>query len=172
MVEFGILALLFTLIMFAIADFGMLLNGWVAVSSAAREAGRRASMGVFVDEVAESARQFAPIPGVPPSALKVVVQYCTTVTCTTPTETFCMGGPPPPHYPIPACGVTDPATYPQPFPVGPSVGSTVRVWVIADTFEVITPLVRPFFGCAGSLPHCWVPIASSTTMRFEGPPPL
>ena len=35
MVEFGILALLFTLIMFAIADFGMLLNGWVAVSSAA-----------------------------------------------------------------------------------------------------------------------------------------
>jgi Flp pilus assembly protein TadG len=166
MVEFGILALLFTLIMFAIADFGMLLNGWVAVSSAAREAGRRASMGVPVPQIAESARAFAPIPGVPPSALKVVAQYCNDAQCNTVARTFCMDGPPPPQYNIPSCSPMD-ATYPQTF----TPGYTVRVWVIADTFEVITPLVRPFFGCSGSVPHCWVPIASSTTMRFEGPPP-
>jgi hypothetical protein len=40
--------------------------------------------------------------------------------------------------------------------------------VIADKFEVITPLVRPFFGCATTATHCYVPLTSATTMRYEG----
>ncbi|MBV9897375.1 MAG: pilus assembly protein, partial [Chloroflexi bacterium] len=46
-VEFGIIAILFTLIMFAIADFGLLLNDWLSVSSGARLLAREASVGVY-----------------------------------------------------------------------------------------------------------------------------
>ncbi len=35
-VEFGIVAITFSLIMFAIADFGLLLNDWLSVSSGVR----------------------------------------------------------------------------------------------------------------------------------------
>ena len=47
-VEFGILALLFALMMFAIVEFGLLLNGWVSVSSTTREAARWAATGLHV----------------------------------------------------------------------------------------------------------------------------
>jgi len=165
MVEFGILALLFTLIMFAIADFGMLLNGWVAVSSAARDASRRASVGETVDQVMDSARHFAPLPGVRPADVKVVIDYCdiTDPLCATPFRTMCE---------TPPAGVTCAAWNPT-FPTGsppPSPGYTVRVTVVADTFEVITPLVRPFFGCNSSTAHCWVKLTSSSALRYEGPP--
>jgi hypothetical protein len=177
MVEFGILALLFTLIMFAIADFGMLLNGWVAVSSAAREGGRRAALGMSVTQVASAARNFAAIPGTPPSTLKVHATYCNPdfSTCVT----WCSGyysGPKPA-----AClahPVTEPAepelnAYPNPAgpPPQPQPGWSVKVNVIADKFEVITPLVRPFFQCDSTDAHCYVPIISSTTVFFEGPRP-
>lgn len=46
-VEFGIIAILFTLLMFAIADFGLLLNDWLSVSSGARQLGREAAVGRF-----------------------------------------------------------------------------------------------------------------------------
>jgi hypothetical protein len=46
-VEFGIIAILFTLIMFAIADFGLLLNDWLAVSSGARHLARDAAVGMY-----------------------------------------------------------------------------------------------------------------------------
>ncbi len=46
-VEFGIIAILFTLIMFAIADFGLLLNDWLSVSSGARQLARDASVGMY-----------------------------------------------------------------------------------------------------------------------------
>jgi len=164
MVEFGILALLFTLIMFAIADFGMLLNGWIAVSSATREAGRRASMGENVQQVTDAARNFAPVPGVRPQDVKVVIDYCaaTDPLCQTPSVTQCDVAP--------SDGTTclwQPA-FPTTTP--PSPGDTIRVRVIADTFEVITPLVRPFF-CNSSQPHCNVPLRSHISMRYEGPPP-
>src|SRR5215216_5014004 len=91
MIEFGLLALLFTLILFGIADFGMLLNGWVAVSSATREAGRRASLGQPVGDVTDAARRFAPVPGVPPDQVKVVIQYCSAgdFACAAPVVTMC-----------------------------------------------------------------------------------
>jgi TadE-like protein len=174
MVEFGLLALLFTLILFGIADFGMLLNGWVAVSSAARDSGRRASIGQRVEDVSTAARKFAPIPGVPPAALKVVTEYCLAgdFACAAPYATLCDTAPQgytcdpwSPTYPTP----------PQALPI-PNPNDVVRVIVVADTFEVITPLVRPFFTdptrCpGGNSPRCYVPILSSITMRYEGPPP-
>jgi hypothetical protein len=46
-VEFGIIAILFTLIMFAIADFGLLLNDWLSVSSGARLLARDVAVGGF-----------------------------------------------------------------------------------------------------------------------------
>src|SRR5207302_9142113 len=46
-VEFGIVAITFTLIMFAIADFGLLLNDWLSVSSGARLLARDAAVGVY-----------------------------------------------------------------------------------------------------------------------------
>ena len=45
MVEFGIVAILFTLLMFAIVDFGLLLNSWVALSSGTRQVARAATVG-------------------------------------------------------------------------------------------------------------------------------
>ena len=166
MVEFGILALLFTLIMFAIADFGMLLNGWVAVSSATREAGRRAAMGEVVHDVGEAAQNFAPVPGVNPDSIEVTVEYC----CSNGNVKVC--------YPT-ACGGPAADAFPQPLPPlpapnpapNPNPGDTVTVNVAASNFEVITPLVRPFFGCDSSKPHCTVPLRSRLSMRYEGPPP-
>lgn len=168
-VEFGLLALLFTLILFGIADFGLLLNGWIAVSSSAREGARRAAVGAEVKGtrpeygVIDSAQSFAPVPGVSPSQVKVVVFY----DWATEPEAFCSPGatPPPPE---PTCSVLVPqdaipgATY------DPPADTMVTVTVTADRFEVITPLVRPFFGCDGSVPHCYVPLTSSTSMRYEG----
>lgn len=179
-VEFGLLALLFTLILFGIADFGMLLNGWVAVSSAAREGARRASVGAEVvgttsaRGVIDSAKSFAPVPGVPPSQVKVIVYYDWPSPNGT---TFCSNGATPP--PGLSCttlysqsanpnvvGCTNPPTASPCFT--PPADIMVTVTVTADTFEVITPLVRPFFGCGGNVPKCYVPITSSTSMRYEG----
>ena len=45
-VEFGIIAILFTLILFAIADFGLLLNTWLSASSGVRLLARDAAVGM------------------------------------------------------------------------------------------------------------------------------
>lgn len=52
-VEFGIVAILFTLILFAIADFGLLLNDWLSVSSTTRQLGRDAAVGMHSCSQAE-----------------------------------------------------------------------------------------------------------------------
>jgi hypothetical protein len=45
----------------------------------------------------------------------------------------------------------------------------VRVSVIAHGAQIITPLIRPFFGCTNGVnPNCNVTLTSSTLMRFEG----
>src|SRR4051794_33333350 len=49
-VEFGIVALLFTLLMFAVVDFGLLLNGWLTVASDAQQLARNAAVGTFSNE--------------------------------------------------------------------------------------------------------------------------
>jgi hypothetical protein len=62
-VEFGIIAITFTLIMFAIADFGLLLNDWLSVSSGARLLARDAAVGMFQADLTQEATTLK-IPGV------------------------------------------------------------------------------------------------------------
>jgi Flp pilus assembly protein TadG len=160
-VEFGLLALLFTLLLFAIVDFGLLLNGWVTVSSAAREGARRAAVGISTSSTVHDTQQFAPVPGLAPSEVKVTIAYCDGTTC----EYFCsyaagqqpIGG-----------GTGDKCLAPTATATTYKPNSTVKVTVTADKFQVVTPLVRPFFGCGGNQPTCFVPLSSFTSMRYEG----
>jgi Flp pilus assembly protein TadG len=161
-VEFGLLALLFTLLLFAIVDFGLLLNGWVTVSSAAREGARRAAVGISTQKVVDETQKFAPVPGLAPSEVKVTIAYCDD---SNPCEYFCSYGAG--QQPIGAgAGATCQA--PSVTPTGYKPNSRVSVTVTADKFQVVTPLVRPFFGCGGTQPTCFVPLNSSTSMRYEG----
>src|SRR5438045_8310502 len=45
-VEFGLVALLFTLLLMGTVDFAILLNGWLGVSSSARDIARQAAVGL------------------------------------------------------------------------------------------------------------------------------
>jgi len=209
-VEFGIIAILFTLIMFAIADFGLLLNDWLTVSSGARQLARDASVGMY------SCQQDHCLGGVTPdlwneasqltiagvsqdsfahyccgvgSAIELNVTYydqctpgvgsCSPVNTSDPTQldkryssNGVQGGCTP--NPIVAC----------PHPAGPSLtgtckgpgvpcpGDTVVVTLKAAGAQVITPLVRPFFTnsttCPTNSAHCYVPLSSTVSLRFEG----
>src|ERR1051326_4603741 len=74
-VEFGIIAILFTLIMFAIADFGLLLNDWLTISSDARLLARDAAVGMNQGFLwNEATAQAKAIPGV--SADPIFTSIC------------------------------------------------------------------------------------------------
>jgi hypothetical protein len=62
-VEFGVVAILFTLLMFAIVDFGLLLNGWLTVSSDTEKLARDAAVGATNTQLLATASSFG-IPGV------------------------------------------------------------------------------------------------------------
>src|SRR6202035_1949803 len=86
-VEFGIIALLFTALMFATVDFGLLLNTWLAVSTGTREIARNASVGKNQDTLQKQAlllnfpsvgtRGFAKKCCDDTSAIEVRVEYLT-----------------------------------------------------------------------------------------------
>src|SRR6266566_4895429 len=59
-VEFGLVALLFTLLLMGTVDFAILLNGWLGVSSSARDIARQLAVGVCPPT---SARNY--VPGLP-----------------------------------------------------------------------------------------------------------
>jgi Flp pilus assembly protein TadG len=172
-VEFGILALLFALMMFAIVEFGLLLNGWVSVSSTTREAARWAATGLHVagsgaiDGIYEKVAKGQKPAGVPWYDQTVTVEYGsppTLWTCTTPVV----------QPPYAACtgpgGLTaTPDTFPAlTGPTAVPIGTPVKVTITAAHYEVITPLVRPFFDCNGTVVHCYVPISSWSSMYYEG----
>jgi hypothetical protein len=208
-VEFGIIAILFTLIMFAIADFGLLLNDWLSVSSGARQLARDASVGMY------SCQQGHCLGGVTPdlwneasrltiagvaqdsfssyccgagSAVQLDITYynqctpgvgsCVRVDPATLDSRYSSGGT------QGGCQAT--ATQPCAHPAGPSgpgsctnqpnpprcPGDTVVVTLTAAGAQVITPLVRPFFTnsttCPATGAHCYVPLSSTVSLRFEG----
>lgn len=189
-VEFGIVALLFTLLVFATVDFGLLLNTWLSVSSASRELARSASVGkqqVFLQDESSALN----VPSVdrggfpsfccsPGSAVEVKIEYFdhTAPACQPPvtnTPAACpitAGSKIFNVYPFPNADTkgscpTSPSSPGS--PCHPQADDWVTVTVIAHGAQVITPLVRPFFGCSnGSNPKCYVPLTSSTTMRYEG----
>ena len=50
----------------------------------------------------------------------------------------------------------------------PQIGGSVKIEVNAQGAQVITPLIRPFFGCSnGGNPYCLVHISATTIMRLE-----
>jgi Flp pilus assembly protein TadG len=164
MVEFGLIALLFVLILFGIVDFGMLLNGWMNVSTASGLAARQAAVGQSVSNVYTfvTSNSFAPIPGVSPSSLKVAVTYGSPPTSTSYCNQSTLT-----HGSWSDLGITCAGAPPS---TTPNTGDVIGVTVVADQFEIVTPLVRPFFGCSPAATHCYVSLNSSTSMRYEGAP--
>jgi hypothetical protein len=170
-VEFGIIALLFTALMFAVVDLGLLLNTWLSVSSGSRELARNASVGKTWAFLQGEATNIS----VPALDLSGFTSRC----CKSSDAVFltveyfdqCVPGP--------LC--TTPVPRPNVYqsyggdlldgtPGGhPMANDTVRITLVAQGAQLITPLIRPFFGCTdGSNPRCHVPLTSVTIMRYEG----
>jgi hypothetical protein len=224
-IEFGVIAILFTLIMFAIVDFGLLLNDWLSVSSGARVLARDAAVGLYTcpsmvtcpvgykPQVFTEAENLS-VPGVsadpyfgnsfccnvasgsaPGSALQVRIVYwdecsppdpsCPEVSTATLDSRYSSDGvqggctkwqlPPPNNVCDHPAGPAAPGSPgPPQVTCGKSLcpGDSVTLTLTAAGAQVITPLVRPFFanstGCQATSAHCYVPLSSSVTMRFEG----
>ena len=183
MVEFGIVAILFTLLMFAIVDFGLLLNSWVALSSGTRQVARAATVG-YVGSDLKSMVEALTLPGVSRQFYAPFAAYC----CgdggskdeVILTIQYYNGDPnltPPPCIPgVSGCNPLDAHTVDKNYWGGlcasacahPARGDMILVSLSAPGMEVVTPLVRPFFGCASAQLHCNVQLASSAIMRYEG----
>jgi TadE-like protein len=165
---------LFATMMFAIVEFGLLLNGYISLSTTAREAARWAATGLTVQQVYDNLINGPRPPGVPADTQLVTVEYEFNGDVW---ECHTRDSPHPPPA-IWSCSRTSgnqspPTPNTLPNTLSPSgnvpIGARVTVTVVADRYEVITPLIRPFFGCNdGTVPHCYTPIKSSTTMYFEG----
>jgi hypothetical protein len=171
MVEFGLIALLFVGLMFAVIDFGLLLNAWLAVSSGSREVARSASVGKDKDFLEQQTRNLK-LPAV--NFAIFPTPCCASTSAVELTVTYhnqCTAGPGCPPlasnqvldiYPGGLCPSPGPCPHPIP-------GDSVRVVIAAHGAQVITPLIRPFFGCTDSVnPNCKVTLTSTTVARFEG----
>ena len=180
MVEFGIVAILFTLLMFAVVDFGLLLNSWVALSSGTRQVARAATVGYSATDLASMIDGLT-LPGVTRQSYAPFAKYCCgengsrdevvlTIAYYDGTAGLaCIPG-------ATGCNPVDPSTVDKNYWGGtcpsacahPARGDMILVNISAPGMEVVTPLVRPFFGCASDQPHCNVQLASSAIMRYEG----
>jgi hypothetical protein len=177
-VEFGIIAILFTLIMFAIADFGLLLNDWLSVSSGARLLARDAAVGLTYNDLKNEAQHLS-IPGVTAdphfggtyccaagSALVVRVVYydqCTPgVGACNQVDLRFLDNRYTSDFQPGLCDDWMMLNTPCPHPAPPKGGTcnglpscpgdTVVVTLTAAGAQVITPLVRPFFSNPGACP--------------------
>lgn len=172
-VEFGIIALLFTLLMFAVVDFGLLLNDWLSLSAGTRGIARDASVGLVQSNLNQKATAMS-LPGISADSPRFSSYCCTPTSAVVLTVTFypqcvpgpgpcnpCLpgtpgctalnppGGPPNPtldsNFGQPAGGCTNPAPPAPPTCAHPGLGDTVVVTIVGAGAQVITPLVRPFF---------------------------
>jgi hypothetical protein len=188
-VEFGMLALMFTLLMFGVVDLGLLLNSWVRLSAATREVARAASVGYVGSALSTMASDLV-LPGVNRAAQPPFVGYCCGAGGANDELVldvqYYNGDPtllPTPCVPGAAgCAPVDRATQvdsrywgggvicPTPPCAGlhPLRGDIIVVSLAAPGMQVITPLVRPFFGCASSAAQCYVRLGSTAVMRYEG----
>jgi TadE-like protein len=191
-VEFGLIAILFVGLMFATVDFGLLLNTWLSVSSGTREIARNASVGknaVFLQDEASklnmpsvSASGFSKFCCDASSAVEVQVEYFMG-SQTTPAPPCAPGCTPCPPWTA-GCTPIPPGSINTNYPAGDlgTVGSCgvgpacrplsddmVLVTIVAHGAQIITPLLRPIFGCTnGSNPNCNVPLTSRAIVRYEG----
>ncbi len=191
-VEFGIVAILFTLLMFAVVDFGLLLNSWVAISSGTRQVARAATVGYVATDLTTMVNGLN-LPGVSRTPYSPFASYCCGGGGSNDeivlTVQYYNGDPtqsPAPCVPgASGCNPVDPTTkvdnhfwgggvncttWPTtPCPgIHPLRGDMIVVTLSVPGMEVVTPLVRPFFGCSSSQVHCNVRLASSAMMRYEG----
>jgi Flp pilus assembly protein TadG len=81
MVEFGLIVVIFFLLVSGIFDFGRALNGWIVLSNAAREGARQAAVGKCDADVIAAAKKFAKVPGVDPAGVTVTVTPSAGVGC-------------------------------------------------------------------------------------------
>jgi hypothetical protein len=188
-VEFGIVALLFTLLMFAVVDFGLLLNSWVRLSSATREAARAASVGYYALPMSGHGDLYdlvntVNLPGVDRSTYAPFVNYCCGAGGSNDkvvlSVAYYNGDPtqlPAPCIPgAPSCNPLPASSVDNHYWGGscsapcqhPARGDMLLVTLSAPGMEVITPLVRPFFGCSGNQAHCNVVLGSTAITRYEG----
>jgi hypothetical protein len=178
-VEFGLVALLFTLLLFGVVDLGILLNGWLGVSSSTRDVARQLAVGIcpslpgtHVPCVSAGggvpnvpATSALPIQGVDRLAatpIAVTVKVCSPGDPTTCYDD--LGGTNTKLWHIYPGGNCDPAANACSHP---TTNDAIVVTVVAQ-IQVITPLVRPFFGCTNGALRCDVPISSRTVVRYEG----
>jgi Flp pilus assembly protein TadG len=180
-VEFGLVAVIFGLMVSGIYDFGILLNGWLGVSSSARDVARQLAVGICPSGATASvcASGGGGIPMTPsPSSLPIQgldrsLAAPVTVTVCVENADLSSG-----CYPKDSsliniyggtCDMTNfAATCNTSGTVHPTPNDAMVVTVTAQ-LEVVTPLVRPAFGCPGSQLHCRVPISSRAVARYEGP---
>ena len=171
-------ALLFVLLMFAIVDFGFLLNSWVRLSSATRDVAREASVGGLHDDLRNMVLQVA-MPGLTTAIYSPFTGYCcdpgSKLILNVTYYNQCIAGAPG-CTAVPRDSTLDSRVWNggscvpgpgSPCP-HPAMGDSIEVTLSAPGMEVLTPLVRPFFGCDGSQLHCNVPLSSTAVMRFEG----
>jgi Flp pilus assembly protein TadG len=101
------------------------------------------------------------------SLVSVTVSVCTTdisscYTNTSPNNVLN-------YYPGGNCWYDNTAAAPCVTPIHPTANDSIVVTVVARV-QVVTPLVRPFFGCInGNNPRCDVAITSRAVARYEGP---
>jgi hypothetical protein len=128
LVEFGLVIMLFVLLVSGVFDFGMLINTRLSVSSMSRTLARDAASGTDPSVIAQLAQQ---------GQMTVTEQFGPLV-----------GG----QFTV-RLGKSLPGDY-------------VRIEVTGHG-QVITPMVRPFFGCSGAQSQCSVQMADETIMRLE-----
>jgi Flp pilus assembly protein TadG len=158
LVEFGLVVVLFVFLVSGMFDLGLLLNARLAVSSMSRVLARAAAAGDSPSELQALARQQDGIPGVTTGPFN---GYCCTVNINNGRTVLS------PHYAI-VVNVTYTNALTQQPRDPPIEGDWVTVTVNAEGAQVLTPLMRPIFGCTGSQTYCPVTgISAQTTMRVE-----
>jgi len=177
-VEFGVISITFTLLMFAIVDFGLTLNSWVRLSSATREVARAASVGAEEDELKAMIEALA-LPGVTRNSVHFPGGYCCdpgdSLELNITFYNNCIPGAPSGCNEVTASQLDDQIWHEGTCPSSPACqhpapGDTIVVSIAAAGMQIVTPLVRPFFRTCRDNPDqpCFVRIGSTTTMRYEG----
>lgn len=146
--------MLFVLLISGIIDFGVLLNARLSVSSMSRVLARATAAGATPAELDNLATQQDPVIGVTTDGFS---GYCCDAGDAIVVTTT--------YYNV------DPSTGELTQVAKAAPGELVEVKVAANGAEVITPFMRPIFGCTdGSQKHCFVPINAKTSMRVEPTP--
>jgi hypothetical protein len=153
-------------------DLGLWVTARQSMSAATTVAGREAAYGGLVYDIAAVARQFATGTMVNPRQLNIQVAYSRSGGA--PYVVYCDNRTMPPL--PPPCTNLPTAASPTDFPgpIGPAArGDQVKVTVIYDQYELLTPFLRPAFfgsGCSDGSKRCLTTLTNSDVTIYPGPP--